>query len=404
MSHDELIIDRLADEFEVAWQSGERPEMMRYLNQVEPASKQALARLLIPIDIEYRLRAGETIESGLWQELGSVFVILAESVLRNRSEGTGSNISDKLAAFAGDGREQKGRTNTDPIKNQQVGPYRLVQRLGAGGMGEVWMAEQYEPVKRRVAIKLIQAGKNARQYIARFEAERQALALMDHPNIAKILDAGVTEDAQPFYVMELVVGAPLTKFCDEHRLTINQRLELFIDICAGVQHAHQKGIVHRDLKPGNIIVGEIDGRPVPKVIDFGLAKAMESAERLTDDPDVTALGQLLGTLKYMSPEQAGLENLDIDTRADINALGVILYELLTGSTPLDDSSIRGQAQHAVLEFIREKERVKPSRKLSSSTDEQVSTITGKRQTDSVRLKRVLLGDLDWIVMKALTAS
>jgi serine/threonine protein kinase len=282
-----------------------------------------------------------------------------------------------------------------------IGPYALLERIGTGGMGEVWVAEQSEPVKRRVALKLIKEGIGSRETIARFEAERQALAMMNHPNIARILDAGTTAEGQPYFVMELVAGKPLTQYCDEHKLSIDQRLKLFLDVCGGVQHAHQKGIIHRDLKPGNIIVGLQDGVPVPKIIDFGLAKAMESTQRLTDQSLFTGIGQILGTLKYMSPEQASLDNLDIDTRTDIYALGVILYELLTGSTPLDDSSIQSQAVFKILELIREKEPVKPSRKLGSSTDEQVSSITGQRQTDSVRLKRILLGDLDWIVMKAL---
>ena len=282
-----------------------------------------------------------------------------------------------------------------------IGPYALLERIGTGGMGEVWIAEQSEPVKRRVALKLIKGGLGSREIIARFEAERQALALMNHPNIARILDAGTTAEGQPYFVMELVAGQPLTQYCDEHKLSIDQRLKLFLDVCGGVQHAHQKGIIHRDLKPGNIIVGLQDGVPVPKIIDFGLAKAMESTQRLTDQSLFTGIGQILGTLKYMSPEQASLDNLDIDTRTDIYALGVILYELLTGSTPLDDSSLKSQAAFKILELIREKEPVKPSSKLGSSSAEQVSSITGQRQTDSLRLKRILLGDLDWIVMKAL---
>ncbi len=285
--------------------------------------------------------------------------------------------------------------------SRQIGPYCLIQRIGAGGMGEVWVAEQSMPVKRRVALKLIKDGVGSKEIIARFEAERQALALMNHPNIARILDAGTTAEGQPFFVMELVAGKPLTTWCDENQLSVDDRLKLFGDVCSGVQHAHQKGIIHRDLKPGNIIVGLQDGVAVPKIIDFGLAKAMESQQRLTDQSLFTGVGQILGTLKYMSPEQACLDNADIDTRADIYAMGVILYELLTGSTPLDDSSIRGQAALKVLELIRDKEPVKPSRKLDSSTDEKVSGITGLRRTDSVRLKRILAGDLDWIVMKAL---
>lgn len=284
---------------------------------------------------------------------------------------------------------------------QSIGPYKLLQRIGAGGMGEVWVADQAEPVKRRVAIKLIKEGIGSKEIIARFDAERQALALMNHPNISRILDAGTTPEGQPFFAMELVQGQPLTTFCDENRLSIDERLKLFADVCSGVQHAHQKGIIHRDLKPGNILVTFADGNAVPKVIDFGLAKALESTQRLTDQSLFTGIGQILGTLKYMSPEQASLNSIDIDTRTDIYALGVILYELLTGSTPLDDTSIRGRAALKILEFIRDKEPVKPSSKLGSSTDEQVLTITGRRKTDSVRLNRVLAGDLDWIVMKAL---
>jgi serine/threonine protein kinase/tetratricopeptide (TPR) repeat protein len=285
--------------------------------------------------------------------------------------------------------------------NASIGPYKLLQLLGQGGMGEVWMAEQSEPVKRRVALKVIKAGIGSKEILARFEAERQALALMNHPNIARILDAGTTPEGQPYFAMELVNGKPLTTYCDDNRLSVDERLHLFDDVCQGVQHAHQKGIIHRDLKPGNILVTVADGKAVPKVIDFGLAKAMESTQRLTDQSLFTGIGQILGTLKYMSPEQASFDIQDIDTRTDIYALGVILYELLTGSTPLDDSSIKGQAALKILEFIRDREPVKPSSKLNNSTDEQVSTITGQRKTDSVRLNRVLAGDLDWIVMKSL---
>ncbi len=292
---------------------------------------------------------------------------------------------------------------TEEVENtpHQIGNYRLLQRIGAGGMGEVWVAEQTHPVKRRVALKLIKSGLGSKEIVARFAAERQALAMMNHPNIARILDAGTTKNEQPYFVMEWINGKPLTQYCDENRLGIEERLRLFIDVCGGVQHAHQKGIIHRDLKPGNIIVGMQDGQPLPKIIDFGLAKALESTQRLTDQSLFTGIGQILGTLRYMSPEQASLDNLDIDTRSDIYALGVILYELLTGSTPLDDSSIKGQAALKVLEIIRDREPVKPCSRLSSCSHELVSAITGQRQTDSVRLRRILIGDLDWIVMKAL---
>ncbi|MBL8891756.1 MAG: serine/threonine protein kinase [Planctomycetaceae bacterium] len=306
-----------------------------------------------------------------------------------------TEVSDKIAAPAPvTGTEQL-------LAGQWIGSYRLVQRLGRGGMGDVWRAEQVEPVRREVALKVIKAGINSNQVLARFAAERQALALMNHPFIAKILDAGATAEGQPYFAMELVTGPSLTTFCDQNELSIEDRLKLFVDVCRGVQHAHQKGIIHRDLKPGNILVTTQDGRPVPKIIDFGLFKAFGEEAKMQELSLETNVGQILGTLKYMSPEQASLETTDVDTRTDIYALGVILYELLTGSTPLDDPSIKGQAAIKILEFIRERDPVKPSSKLSSSTDEQRSNIIRRRRTDSGRLSKLLIGDLDWIVMKAL---
>src|SRR5206468_3881787 len=211
-----------------------------------------------------------------------------------------------------------------------IGPYKLIEIIGEGGMGTVWLAQQSEPVKRLVAVKLIKPGMDSRQVLVRFEAERQALALMDHPHIARVLDAGATEAGRPYFVMELVQGVPITTYCDEHRLTPRQRLELFVPVCQAVQHAHQKGIIHRDLKPSNVLVAPYDGKPVVKVIDFGVAKA--AGPRLTEKTLCTKFGAVVGTLEYMSPEQAELNNQDIDTRSDVYALGVLLYELLTGAT------------------------------------------------------------------------
>ena len=282
-----------------------------------------------------------------------------------------------------------------------IGPYRLLEKVGSGGMGVVWKAEQLEPVKRVVALKVIRAGLDSKEIIARFDAERQALALMNHPNIARIIDAGTTEDGQPYFAMEFVDGKPLTQYCDENQLDIDQRLRLFMEVCAGVQHAHQKGIIHRDLKPGNILVSEVDGVAVPKVIDFGLAKATQSSQRLSDATLNTKIGQILGTLKYMSPEQANVDEVDIDTRTDVYALGVILYELLTGGTPLDERSLAGKAVLKVMEMIRDQDPVKPSRHLGNSQIEDLKAITQRRKTDSTHLNRVLEGDLDWIVMKSL---
>ncbi len=273
--------------------------------------------------------------------------------------------------------------------------YTLQQKIGEGGMGEVWVAKQTEPVKRKVALKLIKPGMDSRAVLQRFEQERQALAIMDHPSIARVLDGGMTPTGQPFFVMELVNGLPLTRFCDEARLTPNERLELFVPICRAVQHAHQKGIVHRDLKPANVLVTLIDGKPVPKVIDFGVAKA--TAGKLTDESLSTQFGSIVGTLEYMSPEQAGFAGEDIDTRADIYSLGVILYELLTGLRPIDAKRLQKAALTEMIRMIREEEPSKPSTRLS--TDESLPSLAAMRQTEPRRLMAILKGDLDWVVMK-----
>jgi eukaryotic-like serine/threonine-protein kinase len=279
-----------------------------------------------------------------------------------------------------------------------IGSYKLLEEIGEGGMGTVWMAQQTEPVKRLVAVKLIKAGMDSRQVIARFEAERQALALMDHPHIAKVLDGGTTSAGRPYFVMELVKGVPLTKYCDEHRLTPKQRLELFVPVCQAVQHAHQKGIIHRDLKPSNVLVALYDGQPVPKVIDFGIAKA--TGQLLTEKTLVTGFGAIVGTLEYMSPEQAELNQLDIDTRSDIYSLGVLLYELLTGTTPLEKKRLKEAALLEVLRLIREEEPPRPSTRLSEST-ESLPSISAQRQMEPAKLTKLVRGELDWIVMKAL---
>jgi serine/threonine protein kinase/WD40 repeat protein len=278
-----------------------------------------------------------------------------------------------------------------------IGPYKLLEQVGEGGMGTVWMAQQTEPVKRLVAVKLIKAGMDSRQVIARFEAERQALALMDHPNIAKVLDAGTTGGGRPYFVMDLVKGVPITRYCDEHRLTPRQRLELFIPVCQAVQHAHQKGVIHRDLKPSNVLVALYDGSPVPKVIDFGVAKA--AGQSLTDRTLVTGFGAIVGTLEYMSPEQAEINQLDIDTRSDIYSLGVLLYELLTGSPPFSKKELERAGMMEMLRVIREQEPARPSTKLS--TAEGLPTLAANRGTEPAKLRKLVRGELDWIVMKAL---
>jgi WD40 repeat protein/serine/threonine protein kinase len=280
-----------------------------------------------------------------------------------------------------------------------AGRYRLLEAIGEGGMGTVWMAEQRDAVKRLVALKLIKSGMATKTVVARFEAERQALALMDHPNIARVFDAGTAEDGCPFFVMELVRGITLTQYCDERRQSIPERLNLFVQICEAVQHAHQKGIIHRDLKPTNILITEHDGRPVPKVIDFGLAKALQGGHALTDHTLYTAFGAMVGTPLYMAPEQVGINSLDIDTRTDIYALGVILYELLTGSTPLERQRFKEVAWDEICRLIRDEEPPRPSIRLSSS--DTLPSIAACRHTEPERLGRLLRGDLDWIVLKSL---
>jgi serine/threonine protein kinase/tetratricopeptide (TPR) repeat protein len=282
-----------------------------------------------------------------------------------------------------------------------IGPYKLLQQIGEGGFGVVYMAEQTEPIRRKVALKIIKPGMDTREVIARFEAERQALALMDHPNIAKVHDGGTTETGRPYFVMELVRGLSLTEYCDANKLDAKQRLRLFITVCNAIQHAHQKGVIHRDLKPSNVLVTLHDGKPVPKVIDFGVAKAI--THELTARTLFTAYGQMIGTPQYMSPEQAEMSGLDIDTRSDIYSLGVLLYELLTGTTPLEAKSLRGIAYAELQRRIREDEAVRPSMRLSS-LGAQSGVVAAQRGVDIKRLATLLRGELDWIVMKALDKS
>ena len=279
----------------------------------------------------------------------------------------------------------------------QIGPYKLLQQIGEGGMGVVHMAEQDQPVRRRVALKIIKPGMDTRQVIARFEAERQALSLMDHPNIARVLDAGTTESGRPYFVMELVKGVPITQYCDERHLPLRQRLELFVTVCQAIQHAHQKGIIHRDVKPTNVLIAEYDEQAVAKIIDFGVAKAVGS--RLTERTLFTEFGQLVGTLEYMSPEQAKLNQLDIDTRSDIYSLGVLLYELLAGTTPLDRKQIRETSLLELLRIVREEDAPTLSNRLS--TTQELPAIAASRGMEPAALRKLVRGELDWIVAKSL---
>jgi serine/threonine protein kinase len=317
---------------------------------------------------------------------------------------TGAGLAAALpgAALAGEG------------PGTRIDRYKLLQLIGEGGFGSVYMAEQTEPVQRRVALKIIKAGMDTRQVIARFEAERQALAMMDHPGIARVLDAGATDGGRPYFVMELVRGEPVTSYCDRGRLPVRQRLDLFRDICNAVQHAHQKGIIHRDLKPNNVLVTVADGAPLPKVIDFGIAKA--TAARLTDKTLFTEMHQLIGTPEYMSPEQAEVSGVDIDTRSDVYSLGVLLYELLTGSTPLERARLRSTPLADVQRLIREEEPQRPSVRIATRSSSAMKTpvaltsdlsdpsaveIARRRRSEPQLLTRILRGDLDWIVMKCL---
>jgi len=277
---------------------------------------------------------------------------------------------------------------------EMIGPYRLLQRVGEGGMGEVWLAEQTHPVRRRVALKIIKAGMDTTQVVARFEAERQALAVMDHPAIARVFDAGATPEGRPYFVMEYVRGEGIASYCNKHKLSIPSRIDLFLQVCDGVQHAHQKGIIHRDLKPSNILVTVQDDRPVPKIIDFGVAKAI--TQHLTDRTLYTEQGVLIGTPEYMSPEQAEMTELDIDTRTDVYALGVVFYELLTGALPFDGKALREKGVEEIRRTIREVDPPRPSTRVTTLA---ASSETNERTTRE--LARDLRGDLDWITMCAL---
>jgi serine/threonine protein kinase len=323
----------------------------------------------------------------------------AEDLLE-RGRSAFSLLSDELPVPAlEDDAAEDGPGVVDERIGTKIGPYKLLQKLGEGGCGVVYMAEQEKPVRRRVAVKVIKLGMDTKNVIARFEAERQALALMDHPNIARVLDAGATETGRPYFVMELVRGVRITEYCDENNFDTRQRLELFIQVCHALQHAHQKGIIHRDIKPSNILVTHHDGVPVPKVIDFGIAKAIEG--KLSELTLFTAYEQLIGTPAYMSPEQAEYSGLDVDTRSDIYSLGVLLYELLTGKTPFDHKEMMQSGVEGVRRTLREREPQRPSGILTTLHGTELTATAAHRHSDPPKLISLLKGDLDWIVMKAL---
>ena len=350
----------------------------------------AEAVLVPPADRAAFLERGCAGDAGLRQRIEALLVA-HESAGPFMAAPRESNPADRDPASS----------SRDPVDRPgtRIGRYKLLQQIGEGGCGVVWMAEQEEPVRRRVALKVIKLGMDTKAVIARFDAERQALALMDHPNIARVFDAGATESGRPFFVMELVPGVPITKYCDQHNLSTAARLGLFAQVCHAVQHAHQKGIIHRDLKPSNILVTLHDGEPMPKVIDFGIAKATQG--RLTDHTLFTAFEQFIGTPAYMSPEQAEMAGMDIDTRSDIYSLGVLLYELLTGRPPFDPKSLLQAGLDEIRRIIREVEPPKPSTRLTTLTDSDRDSIARQRGIAPGQLPLLLRGDLDWIVMKAL---
>jgi WD40 repeat protein/serine/threonine protein kinase len=382
-------IDELCDRFDQELFQGNAPRISDFLVDASESAQDRLLAELVAMEVEYRIQQGEVPEQDEYIQQFSQQVDVIAGVFAR----------DATTPLAGSNTISKSVPVPPELEN-----FRLIKQIGSGGMGVVWLADQLQPVKRRVALKLIKSELTSREVLARFDAEKQALAMMDHQNIARVLDAGTTNDDRPYFVMEWVDGVPITQYCDDQKLSVDERLNLFVAVCKAVQHAHQKGIIHRDLKPSNVLVTVIDGEAVPKVIDFGMAKAVEQNLLLTDVTLQTEFGQVVGTVRYMSPEQAELKGSvaeDIDTRTDIYSLGVMLYELLTGSTPIDKDTLGRNALMKILEIIRKEDPPRPSIRLSSSSGEVNSTISDLRRLHPARLQQLLRGELDWVVMKAL---
>ena len=365
-------------------------------NLATPAQRKAFLDQACAGDSELRARLDEllAIESEAEQ-----FFAEGSSALRRPAAGPEGNLSPAGSAGPAPQDAESSNLSGEEQAGSRNAQYKLLQKIGEGGCGAVYMAEQDKPVRRRVALKIIKLGMDTKAVIARFEAERQALAMMDHSNIARVLDAGATEAGRPYFVMELVHGIKITEYCDRNQLDTRQRLDLFIQVCHAIQHAHQKGIIHRDIKPSNILVTMHDGVPVPKVIDFGIAKA--TGEQLTEKTLFTAYGHFIGTPAYMSPEQAVMTSLDVDTRSDVYSLGVLLYELLTGRTPFDTHELLAAGLEEMRRTIREREPPRPSTKLSTLIEGELSTMAKRRGSEPLKLLHQVRGDLDWIVMKCL---
>ncbi len=378
----EAEIENACQKFEEAWQNGDAENLSSFLNQVDELNRSEFLNRLLSIDIEQRLALGETVSPEQYDFYGAD---VADAVRQLLVQSRGHETYEDESSLH--------------VQPPSINGYKPLQIIGEGGMGVVWMADQLAPVKRRVALKVIKPGMDSKQVIARFEAERQALALMNHQNISKVLDVGMTSDQRPFFAMELVNGLSITAYCDRHKSALHERLRLFVDVCHAVQHAHQKGIIHRDLKPSNVLVDSHDGQPIGKIIDFGLAKALEPQNRLTDKTLLTEYGQVVGTLPYMSPEQAEMSPKNVDSLTDIYSLGVMLYELLTGDTPLGKKTVRRQAIPKIIEIILDTDPPRPSTRIS--TDNAVAATCAMRKTDPSKLRQILRGELDWVVMKAL---